>query len=185
MFRGALIGLLNNPMTVLIILGLLTVGSAIAAISMRNLVHCALALTGSFAGLSGLYLQLGAQFVGFAQVLIYIGAVAILIVFAILLTQGSTVPTRRLFSSTWFWGAGIGVLSFLVLAKAILKSTATGTIRATVSPASVQDIGTALMTQYLLPLEVLGLLLTAALLGAVMIAMREQAKSWDKNPSNQ
>ena len=66
---------------------MLTLASAVAAMSLRNLVHCALTLTVTFAGLAAFYLQLDAQFVGFAQILVYIGAVAILIVFAILLTR--------------------------------------------------------------------------------------------------
>ena len=74
------------------LLAALTVASAIATMSLRNLVHCALALAVAFAGLAGLYLRLDAQFVGFAQVLVYVGAVAILIVFAILLTRGSGPP---------------------------------------------------------------------------------------------
>ena len=71
------------------IIAALTVVSAIAAMSLRNLVHCALSLAVAFAGLASLYLQLGAPFAGWAQVLVYIGAVAILIVFAILLTRSS------------------------------------------------------------------------------------------------
>src|SRR5216110_977453 len=87
----------NNGLTMLgtfIILGLLTLAGAVAAMSLRNLVHCALALTVAFAGLAALYLQLDAQFVGFAQILVYIGAVAILIVFALLLTRGSDIGLR-------------------------------------------------------------------------------------------
>ena len=76
------------------IIAVLTLASAVAAMSLRNLVHCALALTVTFAGLAAFYLQLDAQFVGFAQILVYVGAVAILIVFAILLTRGSEPPRQ-------------------------------------------------------------------------------------------
>ncbi len=62
------------------ILSVLTIVGAAAALTLRNLVHCVLALMLAFVGLAGLYLQLGAQFIGFAQILVYIGAVAILIV---------------------------------------------------------------------------------------------------------
>src|SRR6266513_972061 len=86
------------------IICLLTVASAIAAMTLRNLVHCALSLAMTFAGLAALYLQLDAQFAGFAQILVYIGAVAILIVFAILLTRGSETPESGVFSRTWFTG---------------------------------------------------------------------------------
>src|SRR5271168_1646443 len=77
-------------MTVLItILAAVTLSGAVAAITLRNLVHCALALTVAFAGLATLYLSLDAEFAGLAQLLVYVGAIAILIVFAILLTPSA------------------------------------------------------------------------------------------------
>src|SRR5213595_3932315 len=91
------------------ILALLTLAGAIAALSLRNLVHCALALSITFAGLAALYLQLSAQFVGFAQILVYIGAVAILIVFAILLTRGAETPPSSIFSSSWISGVAVAI----------------------------------------------------------------------------
>src|SRR5438094_10381747 len=108
-----------------IILGLLTLAGAIAAMSLRNLVHCALALTLAFAGLAALYLQLDAQFVGFAQILIYIGAVAILIVFAILLTRGSEPPQQSILSPSWLGGIAVAVIVFGLLATMILRSSVT------------------------------------------------------------
>jgi len=74
----------------------LTLAGSVAAISLRNLVHCALAGGVAFAGLAAMYLRLGAEFVGFAQVLVYIGTVAILILFAILLTRGNEPPGEPL-----------------------------------------------------------------------------------------
>ena len=78
-----------------------TIVSAIAAMTLRNLVHCALALTVTFGGLAVFYLQLDAQFVGLAQILVYIGAVAILIVFAILLTRGNDPPRESILCRPW------------------------------------------------------------------------------------
>jgi len=74
------------------ILAALTVAGGLAAMLLKNTVHCALALTVAFAGQALLFLNLDAQFAGFAQILVYIGAVAILVVFAILLTRGSETP---------------------------------------------------------------------------------------------
>src|SRR5881398_69958 len=88
-------------------LALLTIAGAIAALSLRNLIHCALALTVALAGLAALYLQLDAQFVGFAQILVYIGAVAILIVFAVLLTRGSEVSQKSILSPSWLSGIAV------------------------------------------------------------------------------
>src|SRR5207302_5380066 len=161
-----------------ILIALVTLGGAIAAMSLRHLVHCALCLVASFGGLAALYLQLDAQFVGLAQILIYIGAVAILIVFAILLTRGSGPPQQPVFNSSRFMSVGIAVLAFGSLAATTLTSLVT---RSAVNPKSVvaadiavKSIGNKLMKDYVLPLEVVGLLLTAALIGAVIIAMQEK-----------
>ena len=142
--------------------------------SLRNLVHCALALTVAFAGLAALYLQLDAQFVGFAQILVYIGAVAILIVFAILLTRGSETPQPSILSPSWLGGIGVAVVVFGVLAMTIVRSAVNDPHLPATPQVSVRQLGEQLMTKYLLPLEVIGLLLTAALIGAVIIAMQEK-----------
>ncbi len=145
-----------------------------AAISLRNLVHCALAVAVSLAGIAGLYLSLGAQFVGFAQVLVYLGAVAILIVFAILLTRSSEVAPERLLSKGWALAIGLGAAVFAVLAGVIVDSTGTRAVAGTPPTAHVRDLGNELMTRYALPFEALGVLLTAALIGAVIIALNEK-----------
>ena len=84
----------------------LAVGGALAAVLLKNLVHCALALTVAFLGLALLFLQLDAQFAGFAQILVYVGAVAILVVFAILLTRGSETAEGRRVLEDLAGGAG-------------------------------------------------------------------------------
>ena len=157
-----------------VIIAVLTLGSAVAAMSLRNLVHCALAVSVTFAGLAAFYLQLDAQFVGFAQVLVYIGAVAILIVFAILLTRSGEPSPRRKLTASGAGGIGVAVAVFGVLCGLILAS---GIGKREAGPApevTVRELGEQLMTRFVLPLEVIGLLLTAALIGAVIIAMREK-----------
>ena len=159
-----------------IILAFVTIASAVAAMTLRNLVHCALALAITFAGLAAFYLQLDSQFAGFAQILVYVGAVAILIVFAILLTRSSEPPQQSIFSAGWLLGSGVAVAVFIVMAVVIRSSRLANVQLPSVPEATVHQIGDQLMTKYILPLEVLGLLLTAALIGAVIIAMREEAK---------
>jgi NADH-quinone oxidoreductase subunit J len=160
------------------IIAALVVVSAVAAMSLRNLVHCALCLVGTFAGLAALYLQLDAQFVGLAQILVYIGAVAILIVFAILLTRNSEAPHQSVVSPSWWMGVAIAVLTFGSLAAMILSSLVTSSATKpktdVVADVAIKNIGTKLMTDYVLPLEVIALLLTAAMIGAVIIAMQER-----------
>lgn len=158
-----------------VILALLTIGSAIAAVSLRNLVHCALFLVAAFAGLAGFYLQLSAQFVGLAQILVYVGAVAILIVFAILLTRSGGVENQPIFSISWKTGVAVAVMTFGAIAYAVMENAQ---IRNAAGPGSseitVRQLGNALMTVYVLPLEAIALLLTAATIGAVLIAMEEK-----------
>ena len=152
----------------------LTVGSAIAAMSLRNLVHCALSLAVTFVGLAALFLQLNAQFVGFAQILVYVGAVAILIVFAILLTRGAEPGPAAPTTTGAGWGIGIAIATFLVMASAVTSSVVTHRAAPPPSGITVRAIGDKLMTDYVLPLEIIGLLLTAAMIGAMIIAMQEK-----------
>ena len=158
------------------IIAIVTIAAGVAAMSLRNLVHCALALTIAFAGLAAAYLQLGAQFVGFTQILVYIGAVAILIVFAILLTRGNEPPQQAIVSSGWLAGVAVTVAVLGVLVYAIAKSPAIQNAAPAQADVTVHQIGDALMNKFVLPLEVVGVLLTAALIGAVIIAMKEERK---------
>ena len=158
------------------IIAVLTLAGALAAMTLRNLVHCVLALVVAFTGLAGLYLQLGAQFIGFAQILIYVGAVAILIVFAILLTRGHESLARTVVSPQWVTGSLVAAAAFGILAWSIRSSRISNLPIQPHPEITVRQIGDALMSQFVLPLEVIGLLLTAALVGAVTIAMREQRR---------
>jgi len=161
-----------------LILAVLTVAGTAAAMGMRNAVHCVLALTVGFAGVAALYLQLGAQFVGLTQIMVYVGAVAILAVFAIMMTHNPAPTQPAAFSANWVAGTIVAAVVFVVLAWAIRSSTASAQPLPPEPAISVQDIGDALMHRFVLQLEIMGLLLTAALIGAVVIAMdrREEMK---------
>ena len=156
------------------IIAVLIIAAATAAMTLRYLVHSALAVAVAFGGLALAYLQLDAQFVGLTQILVYVGAVAILIVFAVLLTRGGEASEKSVFSATWIWGALITVSVFATLAWAVTHSFASQRELPPQPEATVKQIGDALMTKFVLPLEVIGLLLTAALIGAVIIAMRDE-----------
>ncbi len=165
-----------------LILAAITIAGTLAAMAMRNLVHCVLALTLGFAGLAALYLQLGAQFVGLTQILVYVGAVAILAVFVIMMTQKPAQTTESIFSSSWVTGSLVAVVVFAVLGWAICSSSTSSRIslsqtEAAQHVANVQPIGDALMHKFVLPLEIMGLLLTAALIGAVVLAMHEKRRN--------
>jgi NADH:ubiquinone oxidoreductase subunit 6 (subunit J) len=160
-----------NP--IFYLLAAITIGGGLAAILLKHLIHAALSVTVAFAGLALLFLQLDAQFAGFAQILIYIGAVAILVVFAILLTR-SDLPSDGVFSGSWIVGLLIAAGVFAVLGWAVLAGI-DGIPQQNAAPtATVHDIGVALVGRYVLPLEIVALLLTAATIGAVIVALHEK-----------
>ena len=169
------------------LLAALTIGGALATVLLKKLIHAALAATIAFGGLALLYLSLDAQFVGFAQMLVYIGAVAILIVFAVLLTQSSTLNQSKqknesVFSPGGIWGLVVAAGVFAVLAWSVIASQKATTAvsaagDATAPSASVMEIGQALVGNYVLPLEIVAMVLTAALIGAVVIAIHEKGEA--------
>jgi NADH-quinone oxidoreductase subunit J len=153
------------------ILAVLTIAGTAAAMGMRNAIHCVLALTLGFAGVAAIYLQLDAQFVGLTQIMVYVGAVAILAVFAIMMTHSPLPAKPPTYSSYWLLGGVVAAAVFVVLAWAISSSGISTQALPPQPVVTVQQIGDALMHRYVLPLEIMGLLLTAALIGAVVIAM--------------
>jgi len=169
-----------------LILAAFTILGGLGAVFLRNPVRCALSLTITFAALAGLYLKLNAQFVGLVQILVYIGAVAVLIVFAILLTQSSEVSgDTSVFSSAWWAGAATAAILFITLAAAISSSSLREMPHFSNTEVTVRNIGDKLLADYVLPLEVIGLLLTAALIGGVLIAHDEKRTITQSQPRTQ
>jgi len=148
---------------------------AAAAVSFSNLIHCALSLAVAMVGLAMLYLHLGAEFVGFTQVLVYVGAVSIVVLFAILLTRpapfspGVHVPWHGRVTGILVAGLVAGMLVGAVLGTPLTSHVGQRVI-------TVKQIGMELMTTYAAPLEIVGLLLTAALMGAVILAAPENGE---------
>lgn len=167
-----------------LILAVLTVAGALAAVALRNLVHCALALIASFIGLAALFLNLNAEFIGLAQLLVYVGAIAILIVFVILLTRSvdaEWLPASP--SASGVTGILVGAGVFAVLAYSISQGFPAHRPGTAPPVTSIREIGQALLDHYILPLEVIALMLTAALIGAVIIAMKEKKQPAEDAPA--
>lgn len=157
----------------LIITGFVTLLAAATAMCLRNLVHCVLALSITFAGIAAFYLQLDAEFIGFSEILVYVGAVAILIVFAILLTRSGDSPEKSVVAPGWYYGIAVSSMVFAAIGWSVLNSKILSDQIPSTPDSSVKKIGELLMTKYVLPLEIIGLVLTAAMIGAVLIALRE------------
>jgi NADH-quinone oxidoreductase subunit J len=156
------------------LLAVFTIGSAMLAMSLRNLVHCALCLAMAFLGVAAFFLQLNAAFVGFAQILVYVGAVAILIVFAILLTRNSE-SSNQYKTIGVLPGLSVSILLAFVIILSIVRSGILTSATAQAQAPAAAALGTALLTSHIIPLEFIGLLLTIALLGAVVLALPEKA----------
>ena len=156
-----------------LLLAAITIAGLGTAMSLRNPVHCVIGLTVGLVGLAALYLQLGAQFAGFTQVLVYVGAVAILIVFAIMMTRNAGTLHMETLSRSWVSGVAIAVGAFAALAWAIHAGIPHPAATPPLPETSLQAMGQTLLHRFVLPLEIVGLLLTAALIGAGVLATDE------------
>jgi len=153
-----------------IVISVLTLAGALAAATLPNLMHAAFCLVVALLGLASFFFLLGAEFVGLALVFIYIGAVAVLIVFTILLTRRDS---KEHYGFNWS-GVLIAVAVFAGLTWAVLKTQSLSLVPPHIRALTVKQIGQALMTGYVWPLQCVGLLLTAALIGALVLVMEEK-----------
>ncbi|MCC7164469.1 MAG: NADH-quinone oxidoreductase subunit J [Anaerolineae bacterium] len=154
---------------VFLLVAVLTLAAGLATVLLRNVFHAALALVGTFFGVAAIYLMLEAEFLAIVQILVYVGAIAVLILFAVMLTRGMMQTEDSNINSQWAWAAtAIGVLFvglFILILQVPWKISGQPVVGDT-TPA----LGTALLTTYLLPFEVVSVLLLATLIGAFIIA---------------
>jgi NADH-quinone oxidoreductase subunit J len=156
--------------TAFIVIAVLTLSAALAAATLSKLIHAALSFAVAFVGVAAFYFLLGAEFVGLVQIFIYIGAVAVLIVFTILLTRRDVEKDGGF---NWS-GVVVSLAVFVGLLWSILKTPALAIVAPTIEPLTVKRIGEILMTDYIWPLQCVGLVLTAALIGALVLVMEEK-----------
>ena len=161
------------------VLAVTAVLGALVAVQRRNLIHGVFALMIFFAALAGLFLLLLAEFIAAVQILVYIGAVGILLLFAIMLTERVTGDdARRVSSRGWFWGLAAAIAVFVVLLLPAIQQTDFPKTAQPVKP-SIEKLGKQLMNPYAVTMEVLALLLMAALIGAVANAQGAKPKEED------
>ena len=153
-----------------ILIAILTLAAALAAASLPKLIHAALSFAVTFIGIAAFFFLLGAEFVGLVQIFVYIGAVAVLIVFTILLTRRDDEKGRGF---NW-GGVAIAFAVFGGLLLAIFKTQSLSAVAPQIEALTVKRIGEVLMTNYVWPLQCVGLLLTAALIGSLILVMEEK-----------
>jgi NADH-quinone oxidoreductase subunit J len=141
-------------------------------VTSQNVVHAALYLVVTLAMVAGVYLLVAAEFLAWVQVLIYVGAIVVLLLFSLMLTK-APIGREALDNQQRGWAAliGLGVLAGLTF----LIQQSFGGERIELEPARTVDIGVSIFRDFVLPFEVVSVLLLAALIGAVVIARKDES----------
>ncbi len=158
---------------IFIMLSLLTLGAALMVVTSRSLFRSALWLILSFAGIAALYILLEAEFLAVVQVLVYIGAIATLIIFAIMLSRNVMASDEARFNNQWRLVVGFGALLFVALAAIVTQIPWPVNVQA-VPPDAIQQLGAGFVGPYVIPFEVASILLVAALIGAIIVARERE-----------
>ena len=160
---------------VFLAVALLTAAAAIMTVTSHNLVHAALFLAVTLAGIAGVFLVLRADFLALVQLVVYVGAVAVLFLFGLMLTRA---PIGREALDSQHRGLALAVSGALFAVLSTLIVGAFGDVRVdVVTGPRTPDIGLALFRDWVLPFEVLSMLLLAALVGAIVLSRREDGES--------
>jgi NADH-quinone oxidoreductase subunit J len=146
--------------------------AAIKVVTTKNVVHAALYLIVVLAGVAGIYVLLAAEFVAIVQILVYIGAIVVLFLFGVMLTRAPIGRDDRLDNDQRVAAAIVSLFLFGVLGAVLVNAFH----RVHVNPSTVQrtnDVAVSIFQTYVIPFEVISVVLLAALVGAVVIARRD------------
>lgn len=154
---------------VFIVASLVTLGAALKVVTGRNVFHNALFMVLSFVGVAALYVLLEAEFLAVMQILIYVGAISILIIFAVMLSRRLMAEDQTQRNSQWWIAAIVSVALFLVLGFMLFRVTWPA-VAEELPKDIVASLGESFMGTYVLPFEVASVILLVALIGSIMIA---------------
>ena len=162
-----------GELTVFFLFSVMTIGGAVFMISLEKVVHMVLSMSAAFIGLAGIFIVLDAEFVAFVQVLIYVGAISILMIFGMMMTnhqQAASMQPKVLQEVL----IAIGSLSLFGILFFVIRSTALpAPAAAHYEGDQTMSIGELIYTGYVIPFELLSVLLTVAFIGAIAIAKKE------------
>lgn len=154
------------------------VGAAVVVVTSRNVVRAALALIVVFAGVAAQFLLLAAEFVAVTQVLVYIGAIMVLMLFGIMLTRGRIGRDVDMTNEHWWVGVITAVLVVGVMGYSLIDAFGDDPVPAersiTTGGSNTSAVSDSIFSQYLIPFEVVSVLLLAALVGAIVIARKDR-----------
>ena len=153
------------------VLASVMIGAGLLVVTMRDIIRCGLAMIVCFGALAGIYVLIGAPLIGATQVIVYIGAISVLILFAIMLTQTKDAPARLVFQTQAGPAAILSVVLAVLIALAISATDwGAATHRVRIATSTLSGV---LFHDFVLPFEVVSVLLLAAVVGAVFLAKRE------------
>ncbi len=146
--------------------------SSLRVVTSKNVVHCALYLVMVLAGVAGIYILLAAEFLAAVQVLVYIGAIVVLFLFGIMLTRAPIGRSANLDNDQRGLAAMVGLAVAGLLGALLLDGFGDDKIELA-EPQRSGDVGLEIFQSYVIPFEVISVLLLAALVGAVVLARRD------------
>lgn len=155
---------------------LVTLGAAVAVVTNKNILHSAFYLILAFAGVAVIYVLLEAPFIAVVQVLVYIGAIAILIIFAVMLTRKLMSKELEQHNAQWIPSA-LGSLALFVVLGWIVYTAGWPAQEGEMLAEPISQLGQDLLTTYLVPFEIASVLLLAALVGAILIGREKETRS--------
>jgi NADH:ubiquinone oxidoreductase subunit 6 (subunit J) len=153
------------------VLGAVLIGSALLVVTLRDIIRCGLAMIVCFLALAGIYTLMGVPLLGAAQVIVYIGAISVLILFAIMLTQTKDAPSRLVFQTQAGPASILAVIIAVLIAIAVSATNWEELARRTRLGTTVMS--RVLFEQFVFPFEIVSVLLLAAVIGGVFLAKRE------------
>ncbi|MGW7679552.1 NADH-quinone oxidoreductase subunit J family protein [Kribbella sp. NPDC054772] len=153
--------------------GVVAVAAAVLVVTSRRIVHAALWLVVALGAVAGCFGALHAEFVALVQILVYVGAIVVLVLFALMLTKAPTNPLPDLTTGRSPFAAVVAAVLALVLGSGIVLAFGNEKIKP-VPDGSAQAVGTSVFKTWVLPFEVLSVLLLAALIGAIALSVRKK-----------
>ena len=154
------------------LLAAVMIGSGLLVVTMRDIIRCGLAMIVCFLALAGIYVLMGVPLLGAAQVIVYIGAISVLILFAIMLTQTKDAAPTRLVFQTQAGPASIAAVVVAIIIALAVGATDWGEV-ARRARLGTEEMSRVLFDQFVLPFEVVSVMLLAAVIGGVFLAKRE------------
>lgn len=146
--------------------------AALRVVTTKNVMHAALYLVIVLAGVAAQFLLLGAEFIGVAQVLVYIGAVIVLFLFGIMLTKARLGDDETVARERRLMGSLVAIVLFGVLAAVLIGDIEDAHVNIA-EPTTTAQVSDSIFSQYLIPFEVIGMLLLSALIGAIVVARKD------------